>query len=139
MLNSSPCFYITINAPEVLLNDHHSNLFVILLFQDTNAYLSHHVYFVGYQPTLADIILYLGLYRIFVSTCILLNWNHISVSKYERFQLFVLLRRKYIGDILYELSCKSYKSIFLIKIKPSNNNQNNLNHLNNKLRASGRT
>lgn len=118
MLNSSPCFYITINAPEVLF--HHSNLFVLLLFQDTNAYLSHHVYFVGYQPTLADIILYLGLYRIFVSTCILLNWNHIS--KYERFQLFVLLRRKYIGDILYELSCKSCKSIFLIyqiKIKPS--------------------
>lgn len=56
----------------------HETLFVFLLFQDTNAYLSHHVYFVGYQPTLADIILYLGLYRIFVSTCtcILLNWSH---------------------------------------------------------------
>lgn len=36
------------------------------VLRDTNAYLSHHVYFVGYQPTLADIILYLGLYRIFV-------------------------------------------------------------------------
>lgn len=119
--NSSPCFYITINAPEVLLNDHHSNLFVFLLFQDTNAYLSHHVYFVGYQPTLADIILYLGLYRIFVSTCILLNRSHISMSRYEKIWI-AHIKRKDIGDILYELSCKSCKSIFLIyqiKIKPS--------------------
>uniref|UniRef100_K1QFX0 Eukaryotic translation elongation factor 1 epsilon-1 n=1 Tax=Magallana gigas TaxID=29159 RepID=K1QFX0_MAGGI len=41
---------------------------VSTVLRDTNAYLSHHVYFVGYQPTLADIILYLGLYRIFMQS-----------------------------------------------------------------------
>eukprot|EP00105_Crassostrea_gigas_P018020 XP_011436012.2 PREDICTED: eukaryotic translation elongation factor 1 epsilon-1 [Crassostrea gigas] len=55
---------------------------VSTVLRDTNAYLSHHVYFVGYQPTLADIILYLGLYRIFEDLTFMEKQKYVHVCRW---------------------------------------------------------
>nr|XP_022318662.1 eukaryotic translation elongation factor 1 epsilon-1-like [Crassostrea virginica] len=52
------------------------------VLKETNEYLSHHVYFVGYQPTLADIILYLGLHRIFEELTFVEKQKYIHVCRW---------------------------------------------------------
>ncbi|XP_048763078.2 eukaryotic translation elongation factor 1 epsilon-1-like isoform X2 [Ostrea edulis] len=60
----------------------HQDKDVSTVLKDTNTYLSNHVYFVGYQPTLADIILYLGLYRIFEELTFMDKQKYIHVSRW---------------------------------------------------------
>ncbi|XP_062568110.1 eukaryotic translation elongation factor 1 epsilon-1-like [Saccostrea cucullata] len=55
---------------------------ITTVLKETNTYLSNHVYFVGYQPSIADIILYLGLFRIFEDLTFMEKQKYIHVSRW---------------------------------------------------------